>query len=204
MRREDFIDSFARQAKKLWDPIDRKKTLSKIAYHERQFENWWKFELASQLWEMDKPSNVKIFIEQHDRADIMLAASKKVGSNWLPDYQSDFIVPIELKTVGTWWGSPKKALSEYGKKTLASDMNDIAIRRRSSNPCALAGLMITEVGAVTGKLDNFYNYAIQLGEDFGLVCILNQIIDLPNPKSDISARAVQLFWSSSEQNVCQF
>jgi hypothetical protein len=36
----------------VWSDPRRLKTLGRIIVHERQFENWWKFEVATHLWEL--------------------------------------------------------------------------------------------------------------------------------------------------------
>ena len=93
--------------------------------HERQFEGWWKAELATALeswtWRADlqahpfavrveaKPRDFNL-VEEADRRSVDLLVAPWSDSDW------DFVPKgkprawIELKTRATWWGPASKAL----------------------------------------------------------------------------------------------
>jgi hypothetical protein len=117
----------------MWREGDRAAVLSRIVFHERQFEAWWKFELATYLWDFVERTQpgLTVFIESFDRADVALGHATERG---LFDYASSPRIPIELKTIGTFWQNPGKAFQEAGKKRLEQDMKDLAEGLRNVDP----------------------------------------------------------------------
>lgn len=98
----------ADQFRSLWESAERRRTFGRIITHERQFEGWWKFELATHLWELAEELGAHVWVEQDARADIVLAGAKDDAATRI-DLSGTPRVPIELKTVGTFWTSADKA-----------------------------------------------------------------------------------------------
>lgn len=139
-----FLDDLLAELQSLWTPA-RLSTLSRIAVHFRQFEEWWKWELATHLWELAGRVGADVFVESNGRADITVATPREVGGATEIDPTGPLCVPIELKTTGTWWGNTpsriSKALAEPGQKRLKDDL--FALARgltRQARPCQRARL----------------------------------------------------------------
>jgi hypothetical protein len=160
----------------MWKQPERLRTLARIAFHQRQFETWWKFELATHLWDLAAQLDAAVFVECLGRADVVLACVKEGSGVTQIDMCRSPRIPIELKTLGTWWGSASinKAYQESGKKTLAQDMDNARERRRP-----------LPVGVEHDPRD--------LGTKYGLTELINERIELPL-QSEGQATAQQILW----------
>jgi hypothetical protein len=92
--------------------------------HKRQYEGWWKAELAAALeswaWSWDlpsfgilpeaKPRDFKIAGAESGAVDLVVAPWDNKQGKILFDQQPR--TWIELKERGTWWGDPAKALGK--------------------------------------------------------------------------------------------
>ena len=103
-RASELCEKLLRAFQVFWTQ-ERLATLSRIAVHGRQFEAWWKWELATFLSELAENTGTAVFVESHARADIVLANEKFIRGASQVDDQGFVCIPIELKTTGTWWGS---------------------------------------------------------------------------------------------------
>lgn len=180
----------------MWKDPARCKTLARIAFQRRQFENWWKFEVATHLWELAAQEKVDVFMESLQRADVVLARQKIASGRVSPDTGHSLCVPIELKTVGTWWGAANinKAYGETGKKCLAEDMDTARRGERPAKPFAAVALLITHEQALGPDIFRAYIHAARtLGTTYGLTEVMNQRLALP-PQSEGTADARQLLW----------
>lgn len=180
----------------MWKDRKRSKTLARIAFQRRQFENWWKFEVATHLWELAAEEGVDVFIESLKRADVVLARQKMSGGRVSPDTDHSLCVPIELKTVGTWWGAAniKKAYGETGKKRLAADMDTASRGERPAKPFAIVALLLTHEPALGPAIFRAYiDAACALGSTYGLTEVINQRLVLPT-QSEGTPEAQQLLW----------
>ena len=197
VNRSDFISSFVRVSRSMWT-VEKRETLARIAVHERQFENWWKFELATSLWEMATPINAKVLVETYQRADIAIAYTKKTTCNdCAPDPSSNLCVPIELKTTGTWWPTPGKALEENNQNRLRTDLENISGGGLIAKPCGIVGLLLTDSKGDQIAIEKFSSHAKKLGDSFGLELIESSNIDLPLLYNSNHPKAIQLFWASN-------
>lgn len=188
----------------LWtgpDAAARRRTLARLAQHQRQLESWWKCELAAHLWDhvAGFGPDIDVFIESHDRADLTIAtaATSPKGVSVAPE--GAVCIPIELKTTGTWWGSSPsavaKALSETGKKRLTADMADARNRRRS-RPFAAVGLLVTHIGdAGDAEIASYVDAAKELGRQYKLNLLVDDAIPLA-PEAGQAVAAHQVFWTS--------
>ncbi|MBK9002205.1 MAG: hypothetical protein IPM35_41325 [Myxococcales bacterium] len=155
----------------------RLRTLGRIAVHERQFENWWKFELATHLWTLAENLGVYVWVEKDARADILLAPANEgtaATSHAKPDLDGWLRVPIELKTVGTFWNNPKRAFEDGTKKSLRADME--AAVQRAAKPFAAVGLLITHVGTADDPLMKKF---VDAAEDLAIRTGLSQQLAAP-------------------------
>lgn len=175
----------------LWGKPGKRRMLARIATHERQFEAWWKFELASHLWALYDTTSLSTFVEAFDRADVVLGIehdNRLVRS-------APTCVPIELKTVGTFWGpTANKAFSETGKKRLEREMEQID--ERGGKPFAMLALLITHAGEPDARLPSYVALARALGEKHGLQVLVDDELSLPAPAKGLKASAHQLVWIS--------
>ena len=186
----------ARAFQGLWKDERRRKTLARIIVHERQFENWWKFEVATQLWKLAEQLGVLVWIEADRRADILLAHARPQPPQRFDPSRAPR-VPIELKTVGTFWKNAAKAFAESKKKRLAQDMDDALSRRISgrADPFAAVGLLVTHRG---GKNDetwrSFLEYPTKLAAERGLLEVLNQAVPVRQRLEEQEVWAQQMVW----------
>lgn len=180
----------------------RSQTLARLVHHPRQIEAWWKCELAAHLWEhvarIDEDAYV--WMESHGRADLTIARGTRNKRGALAPVTSgaSVVIPMELKTLGTFWGKAnvEKAYREHGKKRLEHDMLDAARGRRIARPFAAVGLLVTHAGAQTDAVNELYvRRARELGVDHNLVCVLDEAIELPTMPEQAS-QAHQFLWTS--------
>ena len=198
-----------------WRDPQRRLILARAIVHRRQFENWWKVELATHMWELaDKYVDCYVFMESHDRADVTLGCAKQDAGPVRLDPTRAPCVPMELKSIATWWKSPLGGLCDSSKKCLEADMDDAWNGRRSSNPISVVALMITHhprkvpEGPKQKKAEDreqkaakAYNQirkaARQLAKSSGrkLKLVLDEEIVLPNPGFDeLTPLARQMVW----------
>ena len=177
----------------------RRRTLARLAQHNRQFEPWWKCELAAHLWDhVDRfGPDTHVWLEALDRADVTIATGveSQRGLRIAPD--CTVCIPVELKTTGTWWGSTPsaiaKAFDERGQKRLSADMHDLRDQRRASRPFAAVGLLVTHVGSASDDVFGRYlEHARTLGRNHELEVLLDEAIELPDDDQEVSAH--QIFW----------
>jgi len=192
---QPLLDSF----RGVWTP-ERLATLSRISLHRRQFEGWWKFELATFLWEFAAAHGAYVFIESHNRADITVATSMVIKGALYPNASGPVCIPIELKTIGTWWGSCpsaiSKALQGAGKKPLAKDLSALAGRRRSFTPFGLVALLITDAEGDETILREYEAHASRLAAAFELNEVMNLALALPSIPDVVQPLARQLIWAA--------
>ena len=190
----------------LWTTVEagaRRRTLARLLQHRRQFEPWWKAELAAHLWDhigLLGP-NTDVWLEAHDRSDITIAESA-VGAKEPCISGDGLCIPVELKMAGTWCGaSPSeidKALGDSSKKCLAQDMRDLRDGRRRASPFGLVGLLVTHVGQSSDEVyERYLERARDLGHENGLELMLDEPIDLPQDEVE-GVAAHQLFWLARE------
>lgn len=187
----------------LWtadDGVHRRRTLARLAQHERQFETWWKCELGAHLWDhVDLfGEGTYVWLEAHDRADITIATGRESRKRLAIDPKGAVCIPIELKTIGTWWGTSEsaieKALDEDGKKRLSEDMRQLVERGRRTKPFGAVGLLLTHVGQATdGVFGEYLDCARRLGQKHTLEVLVDEAIDLPAQGGQCAA-AHQIFW----------
>jgi len=191
LSKQDFTDVF----EGMWT-TERLETLARIAVQGRQFENWWKFELATSLWELASSNNAKVFIEAHGRADIVVGswADGPFGAELNPT--GGLCVPIELKSSGTWWSNTKKAFEEPGQDRLAVDLCDLAKGARTNSPFALVGLLLTDANGNRKELDRFAQHALDLANSWKLQLVKRNDLPLPKLYTGHQPLASQLFWSN--------
>jgi hypothetical protein len=144
---------------------NRLNTLGRIAIHKRQFEAWWKWELATFLWEIAEKLDLDVFVESNKRADITLATPIKVkGGTYIAP--KGICIPIELKTTGTWWGKTPslitKALDEKTKKRLSHDLEFLAQSKRRADPFGLVVLLVTHDNEDKSMLTCYVEKALKL------------------------------------------
>jgi len=190
-----FLAAFHETCKSMWTQ-DRLQTLGRIAVQGRQFENWWKFELATALWEFATARGAKVFIEAHGRADIVVCSYRQGRGGVELDPAGALCVPIELKTTGTWWGNVRKALEETGADRLATDFDDLAKGARTVAPFGLVGLLLTDATHGPKALERFVSHAIALGESFGLKLVSQDVLQVPRLYTNCQPLARQLFWAN--------
>jgi hypothetical protein len=197
MRTTDLSERLASSLREMWSVAHRQQTLARIAAHQRQFENWWKFEMATHLWDFDE--DLAAFVEGENRADIVLARTKQVSGAWVLDKGNSPHVPIELKTVGTWWGQRRsaigKALAEPGKKRLDADMKAATQARLRADPFSVVALLITHETRLGGQvLKDYEDEALRLGSANSLPePTILQTIELPS-QFGIETTARQIVW----------
>lgn len=158
----------------MWAPQEeRLRKLGMIAAAARQFEAWWKFEIAT-AWEqhhVHAPSeweDVWCWLEYHDRADVLIARPEAGTENV---NLAGVLIPLELKTTGTWWRQPTKALAG-----LQADLADLSSDCRASTPFAAVGMLVTHVewdgihsAPHMEDFESLVRMAIQLGDGLALV-----------------------------------
>lgn len=176
----------------------RSRTLARLVRHERQIEGWWKCEVAAHLWDHAGRfgDDVYVWLESFDRADVALAQGEFHGGRLVPTSNpTGIVIPIELKTVGTFWkGGPEKAYRDNSKKCLEKDMADAAAGRRLASPFAAVGLLVTHADCEADALfELFVGRARQLGAEHGLTALLDEPVPLPHVPGEPS-RAHQLLW----------
>lgn len=183
--------------------VARSTTLARLVRHARQLEKWWQCELAAHLWDYVGQIDEEglVWIEAHARADIALARGRpnRNGVLTIVTQGPHVVIPIELKTVGTFWGSSniEKAYREAGKKRLEHDMRDARDGVRAANPFSVVGLLITHMGARDdGIFDLYRRRARELGGQHGLVRVLDEAIPLPS-LDDGPCEAHQLVWTTA-------
>jgi len=185
----------AREFRSLWDEPKRRRTLARIVAHERQFENWWKFELATHLWELASELGAHVWVEMDDRSDIVLARSKDAAATAI-DLSLSPRVPIELKTVGTFWTSAEKAYTEPGKKRLVHDMDAALVR--ACDPFAVVALLVTHAGKTHDPaMTPFLELARRLAAQRHMLAIVDEAIDLEESSPGRSGCAHQLAWTTA-------
>lgn len=106
-----------------WSEPHRLKTLGRIVVHERQFENWWKFELASHPWELAEELGIYVWLEADGRADIVLAHARD-DQEMAIDLSRAPRVPIELMTVGTFLDQRCEGIRGGRQEALATGHED--------------------------------------------------------------------------------
>src|SRR4051812_26907157 len=173
----------------LWTGDDgprRRRTLARLAQHERQLEAWWKCELGAHLWDHADHfgDGTYIWLESLDRADITIATGTELKKRLAIDPKGMICIPIELKTVGTWWGRSAsaigKALDEKGKKRLSEDMRQLVGRGRRARPFGAVGLLVTHLGQGSDPVFRAYlDYALELGREHELEVLVDDAIELP-------------------------
>lgn len=182
---------------KMWERGDRAATLARIGRHCRGFEGWWKFEVATCLWEFAARRDAYVFVEALDAADIVIGLAAASTTAVLDPSRSPCI-PIELKVVSTAFNrsNEKAAYADSSKKCLAADMARAADRSRSAHPFSVVGLLVThqeELGAAV--LARFLDHPRRLAREHGLTELLNEPITLPAPGlEEGSVVAHQFFW----------
>lgn len=186
----------------LWisdDATSRRRTLARLAQHKRQFESWWKCELAAHLWDYCDGfgPNTYVWLESMDRADITIATGVASPRGLLIAPECRVGIPLELKTSGTWWGATNSAIAKAlknGKKRLAADLRDLRDSRRFIKPFGVVGLLLTHEGsAVDPVFLKYLEYARALGHDLSLEVLLDEEIGLP-VEDDQTVAAQQIFW----------
>jgi hypothetical protein len=187
----------------LWivdDGARRRRTLSRLAQHKRQLETWWKCELGAHLWDyVDRfGEGTYAWLEALDRADVTIATGKESSKGLAIDPSGAVCIPIELKTIGTWWGTSRsaigKALDEPGKKRLSEDMHQLLERGRRTKPFGAVGLLVTHVGRASDEVFGRYlDFARNLGRGLALDVLLDETIELPAEGGQAVA-AHQIFW----------
>lgn len=191
--------------RELWSADStRSRTLARLVRHERQIEAWWKCELAAHLWDYAAKVDEEAYVwmEAPKRADIAIARGTSNKKGLLVPATSDgrTVIPIELKTVGTFWGGGsgiEKAYREQGKKRLEHDMIDARDGRRPAHPFSVVALLVTHAGTRgDAVLDQYLRRARELGEQHGLIRVLDEAIPLPSMPDEPSA-AHQLVWTSA-------
>ena len=101
--------------------------------------------------------------------------------------------------VGTFWGptNVEKAYRKSGKKRLEHDMIDASSGRRTAQPCSAVALLVTHAGAPGDSVFELYlRRARELGEQHGLVCVLDEAIPLPTISGKPSA-AHHFLWTTT-------
>jgi hypothetical protein len=185
---------FCKRFVAFWNDERRRRTVARAAVHERQFEGWWKIELAAHLWETAAELDCYVFVEAHDRADLVLGEKGASTRAIVP--HGKVCVPIELKTSGTFWNDPRKAFCEPGKKRLWDDMNDAREMRRTAEPFPVVALLLTHKGHENdARYERFKAAARELGRERGLLQVLDEAVPLPDPGHDAGpAHAWQMVW----------
>lgn len=194
------LKEFTNQLREIWTP-GRLATLSRISLHRRQFEGWWKFELATYLWDFASTCNAKVFVEAYDRADIVLATPRLVKFETQVNVDGPICVPVALKTLGTWWGrcdsAISKAMEEPGKRRLVVDFQELAKRRRTCLPFGAVALLVTDAEGDAAVLDAYEKHASQLAKRFDLCEVMNHRLTLPPILQEVQqCSARQLVWAS--------
>ena len=176
-------------------------TLARTAAQKRQFENWWKFEVAAALWPVAEKIGCDVCVEAPFRTDVALVPESGESSG-----RSGIQVLIELKTMGTFWKAENinKAFAEPGKKRLLDDLRACASASgvQTPRPFGLVGLLLTHqperVDSDHGVLDKFWNAALALPKKNGLANLhrfCDSEIELPNPGLGLApGMARQVFW----------
>ena len=189
----------AEMCSRFWSKT-RLTTLSRIAVHCRQFEAWWKWELATHLWNLAGCARLDVFIEDNKRADITLATPYQVDGVTRIDPRGAVCVPIELKTIGTFWGSSpsqiKKALGEPGKKRLADDLSCLArATDRPARPFGVVALLLTDHVGNKDAIDEYVEHARGLGEHARVALADSKRLILPPPHAGASPLAHLMIWA---------
>jgi hypothetical protein len=166
MTHHEIGSELLRLLREMWTS-ERRRTLATIASFERQFETWWKFEIGV-AWEQQRTraskdwDDVWPWLEAHERCDVVIG---RPGENWHLD-DSGVVIPLELKTTGTWWRQTNKALAALG-----SDLFECASARRA-DPFAAVGILITHVewdqpptSMTRPPLNQFIERALDLGRE---------------------------------------
>lgn len=196
---EDFEVALPDAISSMWGAdVARSRTLARLIRHERQVEGWWKCELAAHLWDHAERfgEDVYVWLESFDRADVALAQGELRGGRLVPiPSPPGILIPIELKTVGTFWqGGPDKAYRDKSKKCLEKDMADAAAGRRVASPFAAVALLVTHAGSQADAiLETFIAGARQLGKEHGLIALLDEPVALPDLSEEPSS-AHHLLW----------
>lgn len=179
--------------RELWAHPPRRLTLARIACHRRQFENWWKFEIGTHLWELAKSLNAEVWLEADERADIVLAPARCSQI----DLERELRLRIELKTMGTFWGDHKKAYADPTKKGLLADMQAVVSRAGTARPFACVGLLVTHHGPYH-ELSNspFLDYPRALAETNALTPLLDEEVPVGLPMAGMLTSAHQFLWAT--------
>jgi hypothetical protein len=108
-----------------------------------------------------------------------------------------------LKTTGTFWGDPGKALAEPRKKRLAQDMDDALALRRAANPFAVVALLLTHKGGDGDPLyERFKSEARELGRDRKLDQVIDEAVPLVTPGyGEGPVSAWQMVWTTRHQET---
>ena len=178
---------------------ERPLTLSRTVAQERQFENWWKFEVAAALWPVAEKLGCDVWVETPARTDVSLMPAP--GSSTT---EGSMRVLFELKTMGTFWQveNINKAFGEPGKKRLLDDLRECARDTRAARPFGVVGLLLThQPGGVASDphaFDQFLTAALALPGKHGLASLdllCESEIPLPRPGLGLEAgMARQVFW----------
>jgi hypothetical protein len=174
-------------------------TLARTVAQDRQFENWWKFEVAAALWPVAKQLGCDVWVEAPGRTDVSLMLAPGT-----PPTGDSPRVLIELKTMGTFWGagSINKAFEEPGKKRLVEDLRACATNSRGARPFGVVGLLLTHQPWTAASdprvFDRFWDAALSLPKKYGLANLhrfFDSEIQLPEPGLGYKAGiARQVFW----------
>lgn len=189
----------ARAFREMWGPdAARSKTLARIVQHKRQCEAWWKFEVATHLWDFTEEfgPNTDIFVEAFDRTDVAIASANATVNGF-----RRICIPIELKMIGTWWGASnvQKAYSEAKSKRLMHDMVDAQdkLKRGLARPFSAIALLVTHTTDSTSNTLHLYlQRARELGAQHALNCVVDEPIPLPT-SPDTRGEAHQFLWITS-------
>lgn len=190
--------------RELWSSNStRSLTLARLVQHKRQIEGWWKCELAAHLWDYAAKidGEAHVWMEAPDRADIAIACGTGNKNGVLAPATGDgrTVIPMELKTVGTFWGGGagvEKAYREPGKKRLEQDMVDAQRGRRPAYPFSVVALLVTHAGTSDDAvLKQYLRRARELGEQHELKMVLDEAVSLPTIP-DMLSTAHQFAWTA--------
>ena len=81
----------------MWKQPERLRAQACIAFHNRQFGAWWKFELATRLWGFAAPFGSDVFIDRLGRADVVLPSANETSGIPKSDMCRPLCPPIKLK-----------------------------------------------------------------------------------------------------------
>jgi hypothetical protein len=180
-------------------------------------KTWWKYEIGV-AWEQHRAGadpeweDVLPWLEVHERCDVVIARPRKdIADREILD-TSDLLIPLELKTTGTWWWGIDKALAPLRKdmdECVKAHHKRPAEGGRKANPFAAVALLITHVrwddpGALKlASLDDMVRKAHQHGQEACLELVHEVPISLGrvgtgrgrSHSGDGEASAYQLVWA---------